>query len=66
MEELGPRAGDAARCEDWRARIAWGEFRSLERYIYLDTAILELLEPEHPERFSEGQLPTLQRRIRDW
>ncbi len=74
--ERGPLPSQTKKKRDWRTRHdpfvdVWDEVivpllrRDEDRVLQAPT-ILELLEQQHPGQFGEGQLRTLQRRIRDW
>ena len=74
--ERGALPSQTKQERDWRTRSdpfagVWEEVvepllrRDEDRVLQAPT-ILELLEQQHPGRFSAGQLRTLQRRVRDW
>ncbi len=74
--ERGPLPSQARKKRDWRTRpdpfaSVWEAvieplLRRDEDRVLEATTILELLEQHHPGRFGDGQLRTLQRRVRDW
>lgn len=71
--DLGKLPGEVRPRHDWRTRTdpfeeVWAEVRGhLEREPRLEARTLfEALQREHPGQFADGQLRTLQRRVKTW
>lgn len=71
--DLGKLPGEVRPRHDWRTRVdpfetVWAKVRDhLEREPRLEARTLfEALQREHPGQFADGQLRTLQRRVKTW
>ena len=71
--DLGKLPGEVRPRHDWRTRVdpfeeVWAKVRGhLEREPRLEARTLfEALQREHPGKFADGQLRTLQRRVKTW
>jgi hypothetical protein len=71
--ELGKLPGEVRPQHDWRTRLdpfekVWAEVRGhLEREPGLEALTLfQALQRQHPGKYADGQLRTLQRRVKTW